>query len=227
MLQDDIFRQSEGDRWFARNRAALSAFDASADLALRLLALYDIRPQSVIEIGAANGFRLAAIQRWGGARCVALEPSAAAIRDGKASFPALTFIRGSAEAVPVKESFDLVVVNFVFHWIDRLSLLRSVAEVDRLVRDGGFLIVGDFQPANFMRARYHHLTESEVYTYKQDYAALFRSAGLYHPVAMLSAHHAGKALDARVAEHDRIGATLLRKELHGHYVQSGVNGHHG
>ena len=70
MLQDDIFRQTEGDRWFARNRAALGAFDASADLALRLLELYNLRPQSVIEIGAANGFRLAAIERWSGARCV-------------------------------------------------------------------------------------------------------------------------------------------------------------
>lgn len=227
MLQDEIFRQTEGDRWFARNRAALGAFDASADLALRLLGLYDIRPQSVIEIGAANGFRLAAIERWSGARCVALEPSADAVCNGKASFPALTFIRGSAESVPIKESFDLVIVNFVFHWIDRVSLLRSVAEVDRLVRDGGFLIIGDFQPANFMRARYHHLTDREVYTYKQDYPALFQSAGLYHSVAMLSADHSSKALDPRVAERDRIGASLLRKELRNHYIQTGIHGLHG
>ena len=183
MLQDDIFRQTEGDRWFARNRGALGAFDPSLDLPLRLLELYDMHPRSVIEIGAANGFRLGAIERRSGARCVALEPSADAIRDGQARFPALTFIRGSADSVPVKESFDLVIVNFVFHWIDRVSLLRSVGEVDRLISDGGFLIIGDFQPANFMRARYHHLKESEVYTYKQDYAALFESAGLYHPVA--------------------------------------------
>ena len=227
MLQDDIFRQSEGDRWFARNRAALGGFDAGADLPLRLLKLYDLRPQSVIEIGAANGFRLAAIERWSGAHCVAVEPSADAIRDGQASFPALTFIRGSAAAVPLKESFDLVIVNFVLHWIDRVSLLRSVAEIDRLVKDGGFLIIGDFQPANFTRARYHHLTDREVYTYKQDYPALFQSAGLYHPVAMLSADHSTKALEPRVAEHDRIGATLLRKELGNHYMHSGVNGLHG
>lgn len=227
MLQDDIFRQTEGDSWFARNRAALGAFDASADLPLRLLELYNLRPQSVIEIGAANGVRLAAIERWSGARCVALEPSADAICDGKASFPALTFIRGSAGAVPVKESFDLVIVNFVLHWIDRVSLLRSVGEIDRLVKDGGFLIIGDFQPANFIRARYHHLTDSEVYTYKQDYPALFRSAGLYHPVAMLSADHSTKALDPRAVEHDRIGATLLRKELLNHYMHTGENGLHG
>lgn len=227
MLQDDIFHQSEGDSWFARNRDALGSCDASADLPLRLIELYDLRPQSVMEIGAANGFRLAVIQKWSGARCVALEPSADAICNGKANFPALTFIRGSASAVPVKESFDLVIVNFVFHWIDRISLLRSVAEVDRLVKDGGFLIIGDFQPANFTRVRYHHLKDREVYTYKQDYPALFQSTGLYHSVAMLTADHSTKALDPRAIERDRIGATLLRKELGCHYRLAGENRLHG
>ena len=62
MLQDRVFSDSEGDRWFARNRRALNAFDASADSA-RLLELYSLWSYSVLEIGAANGFRLAAIHQ--------------------------------------------------------------------------------------------------------------------------------------------------------------------
>lgn len=227
MSQDEVFRHGEGDRWFARNRAALDGFDTGADLPLRLLDLYNLRPASVIEVGAANGFRLAVIARRSGARCVAVEPSIAAIDAGRARFPALTFVRGSADAVPVAESFELVIVNFVCHWIDRTSLLKSVAEIDRLVGDGGFVIVGDFQPATLMRTRYHHLSEDQVYTYKQDYAGLFQASGLYHAVAMLSADHGTKALDARVGETERIGATLLRKQLRGHYLESAVNGGHG
>ena len=80
-----FFAKPKATAGCARNRAALGAFDASADLALRLLELYNLRPQSVIEIGAANGFRLAAIERWSGARCVGLRnprsmPSAMAKR---------------------------------------------------------------------------------------------------------------------------------------------------
>jgi len=224
VLQDRVFSDSEGDRWFERNRRVLNTFDASADLPLKLIRLYGLTPERVLEIGAANGFRLAAIHQCTGAEAVAVEPSAQAVLNGKASFPFITFIRGTASAVPLRESFDLVIVNFVFHWIDRQSLLRAVAEVDRLVRDGGYLLIGDFYPANQLQVRYHHLEREEVYTYKQNYAATFLASGLYHPVSFLTADHATKELQARVAENERIGAWLLRKELHGHYIEPGVSG---
>lgn len=227
MLQDRVFSDSEGDRWFARNRRALNAFDASADLPLKLIRLYGLTPERVLEIGAANGFRLAAIHQCTGAEAVAVEPSAQAVLNGKASFPFITFIRGTASAVPLRESFDLVIVNFVFHWIDRQSLLRAVAEVDRLVRDGGYLLIGDFYPANQLQVRYHHLESEEVYTYKQNYAATFLASGLYHPVSFLTAHHATTVLQARVAENERIGTWLLRKELYGHYIEPPMNGASG
>jgi ubiquinone/menaquinone biosynthesis C-methylase UbiE len=135
--QDKIFMHFEGDRWFERNHSALIRFDAGGDLPLRLIDLYELRPEFVLEIGAANGFRLAAIHMRTGARVVAVEPSSKAILEGKASFPFVTFVRGVAHAIPLQERFDLVIVNFVFHWIDRANLFQSVAEVDRMVRDGG------------------------------------------------------------------------------------------
>jgi SAM-dependent methyltransferase len=222
VLQDSLFSDYEGDRWFERNCRALNAFDPSADLPLKLISLYGLTPERVLEIGAANGFRLAAIHKRTSAEAVALEPSAQAVLNGKASFPFITFIRGTASAVPLRDSFDLVIVNFVFHWIDRRSLLRAVAEVDRLVSDGGYLLIGDFHPANQLQVRYHHLKTEEVFTYKQNYAATFLASGLYHPVSLLTAHHANKELQARVAESERIGTWLLRKELQGHYLGSMV-----
>jgi SAM-dependent methyltransferase len=221
--QDRLFSDLEGDRWFERNRTALGAFDPAADLPLKLIGLYGLTPGRVLEIGAANGFRLAAIHQCTGAEAVAVEPSAQAALSGKASFPFITFIRGTASAVPLRDSFDLVIVNFVFHWIDRQSLLRAVAEVDRLVCNGGYLLIGDFHPANQMQVHYHHLEDAEVFTYKQNYAATFLASGLYHPVSLLTAHHANKALAARVAESERIGAWLLRKELQDHYISVAVN----
>jgi SAM-dependent methyltransferase len=227
VLQDRLFSDFEGDRWFQRNQRLLNAFDTSADLPLKLIFLYGLTPERVLEIGAANGFRLAAIHQRTGAETVAVEPSAQAVLNGKASFPFITFIRGTASAVPLRDAFDLVIVNFVFHWIDRQSVLRAVAEVDRLVRDGGYLLIGDFQPVNQVQVRYHHLEDQEVYTYKQNYAATFLASALYHPVALLTAHHATKELQASVAENDRIGAWLLRKELSGHYLKSGVHSARG
>jgi SAM-dependent methyltransferase len=224
MLQDSVFLQSEGDRWFERNQIALNAFDAQTDSPLKLIELYGLQPERVLEIGAANGVRLAAIHERTGARVVAVEPSVRAILNGKASFSSVAFIRGTAHAVPLQESFDLVIVNFVFHWIDRANLLRSVAEVDRLLLDGGFLMIGDFHPSNRMQVRYHHLKDADVQTYKQNYAATFMASGLYHAVCLLTGHHAAKRLDAKVAEDQRVGTWLLRKEIQGHYVRSEMRG---
>lgn len=113
--QGEVFAGSEGDRWFARNHQALDRFDPAADPPLRALELYDLKPRKVLEIGAANGFRLAEIYRRHGAKIVAVEPSMDALRDGAGRFPAVEFVRGQAHAIPLEEQFDLVIVNFVLH----------------------------------------------------------------------------------------------------------------
>jgi ubiquinone/menaquinone biosynthesis C-methylase UbiE len=219
VLQDKVFTLSEGDRWFERNRPALAAFDRETDLPLRLLELYGVRPESALEIGAANGSRLAAIHEVSGARVVAVELSLGAMLDGKARFPAVEFVRGAAASVPLRESFDLVIFNFVFHWIDRVNLFKAAAEADRLVSDGGFLMIGDFHPSNRLRVRYHHLDTPKLHTYKQNYAAVFLASGLYHPVCLMTADHSSRTLAATASEGERIGVWLLRKELKAHYIE--------
>lgn len=222
--QDQIFAAFEGDQWFKRNKDALERFDPAADFPLKVMELYGLHPRCVLEVGAANGCRLATISECYGARVVAVEPSVEAIRDGKSKFPYVEFVRGGAHAIPLQEGFDLIIVNFVFHWIDRTHLLRSIAEIDRLLVDGGFLIIGDFYPVNSTRVPYHHLVEPEVYTYKQNYAAPFLASGLYHPVCLLTADHSAKAPKGDVAEDDRMGMWLLRKMLKEHYVGGASGG---
>jgi len=218
--QEDIFAGSEGNQWFERNKQALLKFDPSADIPLRLIDTYSLRPHRVLEVGAANGFRLAALAERFGAAVVALEPSAEAIQDGQTRFPNVEFAQGVASDIPLSEPFDLVIVNFIFHWIDRNRLLRSIAEIDRLVVDSGFLVIGDFFPSNLVKVEYHHLAKSGVYTYKQNYAATFLASGLYHPVCMMTAEHASKALTGQAAEDERIGGWLLQKKLAEHYIES-------
>src|SRR6185503_4669641 len=187
--QDEIFSAFEGDNYFARNEVALEGFDPEHDLPLRLLTFYRLSPSSALEIGGANGCRLAVIAQRYGARVVGVDPSSKAIEAGKKRFPNIDFLQATAANVPLHEVFDLVIVNFVLHWIDRSTLLRSVAEIDRLIADGGFLLVGDFAPDNRLRVPYHHLAQEQVYTYKQDYSAVFVASGLYHTVCALTGRH--------------------------------------
>jgi SAM-dependent methyltransferase len=216
--QDEIFAASEGDNYFARNK--WQTFDPEQDLPLRLLRLYGLKPSSVLEIGAADGCRLAVIADRYRAKVMGIDPSANAIESGRERFPQVEFLQATAGKVPLQDVFDLVIVNFVLHWIDRSTLLRSVAEIDRLISDGGFLILGDFAPRNYLRVPYHHLAENQVYTYKQEYSAVFVASGLYHTVATLTAHHSTTELASHASEHERTGVWLLQKQLNDHYIKS-------
>jgi SAM-dependent methyltransferase len=216
--QDQIFAASESDRWFQRNQAVLECIDLSKDVPLRMIELYGLVPTKVLEIGAANGWRVAAIANTFGCKVVAQETSIAAIAHGKVAYPQVEFVAGLASNIPLRDAFDLVIVNSVLHWIDRSTLFLTLAEIDRLLVDGGHLIIGDFCPSNRLRVRYHHLPDAEVYTYKQDYSAIFLASGLYHQVALLTFDDSSRSLHTGVAENERFSASLLRKAPRELYV---------
>ncbi len=91
--------------------------------------------------------------------------------------------------LPLEERFDLVVVNFVLHWVDRSTLARSISEIDRVVTDGGHLILGDFLPDSPLRRSYRHRKDERVYTYKQDYARIFEALCTYKELARMTYDH--------------------------------------
>jgi SAM-dependent methyltransferase len=227
MSQDTAFVQGEADRWFQRNREAiLSRNVAERDPPLRLLLDSGLRPTNCLEVGAANGFRLEAIRQQFGCRVTAVDPSVAAIGDGRERFPQVRFVHGLAHALTelADGEFDLVLVSFVLHWVDRARLLRSVAELDRVLADGGHLLVADFNPGEPQRVRYHHLPDQDVWTYKQDYPALWQASCLYRPVGHRDYDHRSLEFAASVPPEHRCAVTLLRKETRGLYKESRLSG---
>ena len=220
MKQDEVFLQGEGDRWLNRNKAAITDPEyLIKDHVIGLMMTMNLAPKNVVEIGASNGWRLHEIARRFGSRVTAVEPSIQAIEDGQTRFPSVQFLRGTASELPLDSQarFDLAIVNFVLHWVDRSTLLRSVAEIDRVLADGGLLLIGDFYPSMPERVRYHHLPDQEVWTYKQNYGDIFLASNLYEMIAFHSFDHATHALQSDVEPKDRAQVTLLRKCIGGRY----------
>lgn len=221
--QDSIFLKTESDAWFARNKAALKTWNPETDLPLRLLSLYDLKPKRVIEIGASCGFRVAHVAKKYGAEGYAVEPSKEAIAFGQQQFPDIHFDSGLASNVPVDGIFDLVIVNFVLHWIDRSTVMSSISEIDRLVAENGFLLLGDFLPGAPCRVKYHHRPDETVFTYKQDYSAICTRAGSYQVIAQLTTVHTAQTLSASANDGNRIHASLLRKDTAASYPESCIS----
>jgi SAM-dependent methyltransferase len=218
--QGAVFLHGEGDAWFLRNRQHLAdEGHGEQDPVVRLLDGAGVRPTAALEVGASNGWRLAALVRRFGCAATAVEPSPLAVRDGEARFSAVRFVRGQAHDLAglADGSFDLAVVNFVLHWVDRRALLRSVAEIDRVLRDGGWLVVGDFDPPAPQRVRYHHRPDADVWTYKQDYPAIWLASELYEEAASLRFHHATRVVSDGVEPAQRGRVSLLRKVAGGRH----------
>lgn len=220
-IQDDVFLAGEADGWYRRNREALECRDAvdwPFNLVEQLAARLGIR--SVAEFGCCTGYRLQMLKGVlpAATRFCGVDASAEAIAAGMEKYSGLDLRHGSLTAIPFDEPFDLVVVNFVLHWVDRATLVRSISEIDRLLVDGGFLVVGDFLPDYAQRRFYHHLPDEDVYTFKQDYGRMFEGLGIYRELARITFDHDDRRGQlANAASDRRAFCTLLRKSLTDYY----------
>lgn len=211
MSQKEIFLKSEGNNWFERNKEKLISNEE--DLPILILNLYSIKPKKVLEIGCSNGFRLSYLKNKFGCECVGVEPSESAIEDGNKRFEGIKLIRGVCSDVPIDEKFDLIIVHFVLHWVDREDIATCVDEIDRLLEKGGYLVLGDFFPDEPIENKYHHLLCENVMTFKQDYANVFVDLGNYIHISHLSTtHNDVKELKAEKESNERVSVSLLLKK---------------
>ena len=208
--QDNIFLEFEGDNWYERNKEALKT---KGDSPLLLMELYNVKPNKVLEVGASNGYRLAKINEKYGCEVCAVEPSEKAISDCKVNCPSVRFQRATAETMVYnKNFFDLVIMHSVFHWIGRETLLASIANIDKVLKWGGYLIIGDFQVPFPIKRRYHHIEDRAVFTYKIDYRKIFLSTGFYKEIGTLSLNQDTKLMTGETSIENYYSVSLLRKE---------------
>jgi ubiquinone/menaquinone biosynthesis C-methylase UbiE len=152
MRQSDIFMTGEGDAWFERNKDHVGEHDPVMEAMIYL----DLKPKFALEIGCANGWRLARLRESFGCEIMGLDPSHEAANDGaKSRVPIWT---ATAAALPLRSAaYDLVIYGFCLYLTDPEDWFRIVAEGDRILKQGGHLIIHDFSTAGTPFARnYEH-----------------------------------------------------------------------
>lgn len=177
MSQTDIMLESEGDAWLERNRAKLGQHDPVSEV----IADLRLQPKRVLEIGCANGWRLARLRAQYGCEVFGVDPSAKAVAEagGLNSVPAA---RGTADSLPLgREMFDLVICGFCLYLTDPADWLRIAAEVNRVLTFyTGVLVIHDFAVKGESFARFYK-HNAGVTAYHFDFAKLW----LAHPWYML------------------------------------------
>jgi SAM-dependent methyltransferase len=220
--QESVFVEKEADAWFLRNKSSVA--EAAPQNNMVLSALKDVPIESegaLIDIGGAAGKVSAGFLRdHPGWKCRIVELSKAAIEEGAHWFPALEFSQGS---VGQKEGFpwndhDVAIVAGVLCCVDRRSLAQAIANIDATLKDGGYLVVSDFDTPYLRKNPYKYVPG--VHTFKQDYASAFTALGTYHTIQRRSVNLTGSfsAGDATDPYDQQWATTVLRKDLLGRYA---------
>lgn len=146
MKQSDIFLSGEGAAWAARNVDCMGKDDPVTP------ALVDagIRPRRVLEVGCGNGWRLVKLFEMFECAVFGIDPGAE-----KGSWIG----RGQAADLGWWDDgfFDLVIFGFCLYLVDPQDYFKAVSEADRVLADGGHLVIHDFpKPERPWRTPYKH-----------------------------------------------------------------------
>jgi SAM-dependent methyltransferase len=175
MSQEDVFWNGEGDQWHIRNKDALfKPLVVAPILQLKL----PNKPK-IIEIGCGDGFYISLFQKSFHADAIGIDPSAMAIMAAKKEHPNVTFVRGNVHNV--LEPADLIIFGFCLYLVDRESLFEVVSNADYALKEGGYLVIHDFDPSFPRAVPYHH--KEGVWSYKMDYPALWLANPAYQMIS--------------------------------------------
>lgn len=183
-MYDRINTEKEADAWFYRNRAYLEQTPCSAGIKF-FSDFYDrcssiSRIRTVLEVGCTNGYNLIYLNKKYGFSACGIDPSSQAVESGNASITEqglqIVLEQGFADDLPYeRESFDMVYLGFCLYQIDRTVIPQVVSEADRVLREGGFCVITDFDtPVRYLRENIHN---AGIPTCKTDCAEYFRTYG--------------------------------------------------
>ena len=155
MTRVDAFAEvaADYDRWF---ETPLGAFIDERELEALARLLAGEPRGHVVEVGAGTGHVVNALRRHG-FEVTAVEPSAAmrVIGERAAGGPGVRWVDARAEALPFADGeFDGALFFTTIEFVDDAS--RALREAFRVVRDGGWVVVGALHATSSWTALYRH-----------------------------------------------------------------------
>lgn len=172
MRQRDIFAAGEGGKWLKRNEAKLTG---ATDPVIEAINKYRINPKKILEIGCANGWRLKLLKKqFKTTICGGIDPGC-----GEALTKGPVFLEfGTAEKLDFpSESFDLLIYGWCLYLTDPEDYFKITIEGDRVLKDGGYLIVYDFHADHPYKTPYKH--KKGLFSHHYDFSSLWLSHPAY------------------------------------------------
>ena len=106
-------------------------------------------------------------------------------------------------------NFDIVIAGFCLYLCDRSDLFQIAAQMDRVLADGGHMVIYDFYTDVPYKNSYGHL--GGLYSYKMDYPSMFSWNPAYQRVYHRSLSHDRR--QSSIQQDDHIAVTILKKDV--------------
>ena len=191
--QDDYYLNHEGDSFFSRNFEGkdVPTLRENKHTILQFIMDSGIQFDHVLEFGCNYGDLLNYFSEQLGKRAAGVEASRKAVDFGRRLYGgrvdlyhgtiADNALSSNSES---EESFDFVIADDVLGWVSREQILQSVANIDRSLKDQGYLFLRDFRPNKCTKNRNHHVLDTDIYNFKVpgSHAKLFLATGMYEVV---------------------------------------------
>ena len=173
-----IVKNKEADKYFIRY---LDFFNSSKNdyRIIDLIKVNKIRPNSILEIGCANGIKLNEYQinlkskiNYG------IDLSSKAIKSGRKKFKKLKLIKlSSLEIEKIKMKFDLIICGFFLYLLDREEIFKQFDLIHKKLNKDGYLIVQDCDP--LFKHTNPSVHNKNLKTFKMSYDNFLEESGLF------------------------------------------------
>ena len=211
--QKNIFLESEGDGWFKRNEQSLSQ-KGDDRVNLDILIPFLEKENKILEIGCSNGENLNYFQKklpnykldlYG------VDPSKESVKSGNQKFKEIKLKIGTSDELEFDNKFfDVIICGFFLYLVDRDLLFKTVSEIDRVLKEGGYLIIVDFDVPLPICNDYQHY--EGIKSYKNDYSKFFTGGNHYTVVGKKSFSNISTEYFHKTIN-ERVSTTILFKEL--------------
>ncbi|OUU53338.1 MAG: hypothetical protein CBC25_00600 [Pelagibacteraceae bacterium TMED65] len=173
-----IVKKKEADKYFVRN---LDFFNSSKSdyRIIDLIKINKIKPNSILEIGCANGIKLNEYRINLNSKVnYGIDLSSKAISSGRKRFKKLKLIKlSSLEIEKIKLKFDLIICGFFLYLLDRDEIFKQFDLIHKKLNNNGHLIIQDCDP--LFKHTNSSVHNKDLKTFKMSYDNFLEESGLF------------------------------------------------
>ncbi len=142
------------------------------------------KPKNILDVGCAYGAGINILKdRFNEANFFGIDPGKESIQiaNKNLSNERISFINGFSHNLPYENNkFDVIIFSMVLQWIPRKNLIRTISEIDRVLKVEGVVYIEEFLTNKPVTSASRH--DYEIYIFKDNYASFFTAFPWFNEV---------------------------------------------